>query len=278
MRRRREHRASSRTPKAVKSGRVRQSFGVLALAVVALVSAALVGGLLFHNAASDGGAPSGPKTAAIVDQLSLSFPNSSFVETATRVLEQAGYIVDYYPGEEVTVEFYRNLPTHGYDMILMRVHSGLARDDGKSTDYVSLFTGEPFSDTFSDERNYDDAEAGRLARARQFEGGPEYFAIVPDFIESSMRGVFDDTTIILMGCDGLKTPAAAETFVRKGVKAVVGWSDSVSASHTDAATERLLQHLLVDEIPTAQAVAQTMAEVGPDPEYESTLLTYPSGG
>ena len=43
--------------------------------------------------------------AAIVDQLSLTFPNQTFIETATNTLKQAGYTVDYYPGEKVTVEF-----------------------------------------------------------------------------------------------------------------------------------------------------------------------------
>lgn len=42
--------------------------------------------------------------AAIVDQLSLTYPNQTFTQTATNTLKQAGYSVDYYPGEEVTVE------------------------------------------------------------------------------------------------------------------------------------------------------------------------------
>lgn len=42
--------------------------------------------------------------AAIVDHLSLTFPNQTFKETATNTLTVAGYTVDYYPGEEVNVE------------------------------------------------------------------------------------------------------------------------------------------------------------------------------
>ena len=48
--------------------------------------------------------------------------------------------------------------------------------------------------------------------------------------------------------------------------------------HTDAAAEHLLRHLLVDGLTTQGAVARTMAEVGPDPDYESRLLVYPSKG
>lgn len=50
--------------------------------------------------------------AAIVDHLSLLASNQSFVETATNILEQAGYTVDYYPSENVTVEFYSDLPLY----------------------------------------------------------------------------------------------------------------------------------------------------------------------
>jgi len=218
--------------------------------------------------------------AAIVDQLSLTFPNPDFVETATNTLEEAGYSVDYYPGEEVTVEFYRDLPRHGYELIILRVHSGLVRQvsaatgDRTLTDYVSLFTGEPYSD-----EKYAGVEAaGRLGVgvARYHEGSPPYFGITPYFIESTMEGRFDKTAIILMGCDGLRSHKTAEAFLQKGAKAFVSWSGPVSAAHTDAATERLLQHLLIDRLTMQEAVTRTMAEVGPDPSYDSTLLLYPS--
>ena len=101
---------------------------------------------------------------------------------------------------------------------------------------------------------------------------------MPNFIKSSMKGNFPGTTIIIMGCDGLRSDSIAEAFVERGAKAVVGWDGLVSSAHTDAATERLLQHLLADGLPLQEAVAQTMAEVGPGPSYGSTLLAYPSGG
>ena len=55
--------------------------------------------------------PTSELKAAIVDHLSLTAPNQTFIQTATNILKQAGYTVDYYLGEEVTVEFYRNLLT-----------------------------------------------------------------------------------------------------------------------------------------------------------------------
>jgi len=206
--------------------------------------------------------------AAIVDQLSLTQPSPDFAERATNILEQAGYAVDYYPGEEVTVEFYRNLATHDYDLILLRVHSGLGRESG----YVNLFTSEPYSET----KYVDEQIAMRFGRARYYEGGPVYFGIMPQFIYSSMKGRFDGTTIIMMGCWGLSWTDMAEAFVQKGAKAVVSWDGLVSADHTDEATERLLEHLVTNGHTVREAVDQTMAEVGPDPAYGSKLLFYPS--
>lgn len=211
--------------------------------------------------------------AAIVDQLSLTFPNPAFVETATRLLEQAGYTVDYYPGEQVTVDFYKDLPTGGHRLLILRNHSSLVGTGGELTDDAGLYTSEPY-----DKRKYlDDQIAQRLMVARYHEGGPEYFGLMPDFVRSSMRGTFNDATVIMMGCDGLRSDMLAEAFVRRGAQAVVSWSGPVGADHTDAATEHLLDHLLIDGLTIQEAVTQTMVEVGPDPIYDSVLRLFPSG-
>ena len=211
--------------------------------------------------------------AAIVDQLALTEPNPSFSETATRTLQGAGYTVDYYPGEQVTVDFYRELPTHNYDLIVLRNHAARRPDvlASRLPDEAALFTSEAYSrDKYVDEQN-----TLRLIKA-SYPGGDEvFFGIRSDFITSSMKGRFHDTTIVLMGCNGLTTSATAEAFIEKGARAVVGWSDLVSAGHTDEATERLIQHLVVDRLTLGEAVQRTNAEVGPDPAYGSVLRVYP---
>jgi hypothetical protein len=216
---------------------------------------------------------SGPPKAAIVDHLALTFPNPAFVQEATSMLEQAGYAVDYYPGEEVTVEFYRDLPTHDYDLIIFRVHSARTVKEGKLSDDVVLFTSELY-----DQAGYAaEQKARQVGRARYYyEGSPWYFSIRASFIAPGMTGRFEGATVIMMGCDALRSDGLAAAFVKKGADAVVGWDGSVSASHTDAATERLLEHLLVDHHAIAEAVMEAMAEVGPDPSYGSKLVLYPA--
>jgi hypothetical protein len=253
-------------------------------AAATLLAAALAGGLgaaalLFTGVL--GGGSAGPKTAAIVDQLSLTQPNPAFAEAATDLLEGAGYTVDYYPGEQVTVDFYRNLPTHGYDLLILRVHSGTVMEVSATTgeeterEYVSLFTGEPYDDTKYRDERYPQVQADRVGKAVYYEGASPLFSVALGFIRDSMRGRFDKALVILMGCDGLRSPRTAEAFVEKGASAFVSWSRTVSAAHNDAGSERLLAKLFVDGLTLGEAVAQTNAELGPDPEYGAELRVYP---
>ena len=245
---------------------------VVIVLAVALVAALLASGLLLRSLAP-GGAPAEPSTpqAAIVDQLGLRAPNPEFVKDTTDMLEQAGYSVDYYPAEEVTVDLYRDLPSRGYEFIILRVHSGRVRGTGGSE--IALFTSELYTPT----KYVEEQRSLRLAIATSYKGGPQYFAIERGFIESSMRGRFDDTTVILMGCNGLRNDRSATAFLQKGAKSFVSWDRFVSASHTDAATERLLEHHLVNGLSMEDAVAQTMAEVGPGPSFGAELRIV-SGG
>ena len=240
-------------------------FSLAALAVAVAIAVPLV----FMRGSQE---PSSPR-AAIVDQLSLTELNPDFAEEVTDMLEGAGYTVDYYPGEQVTVDFYRELPTHNYDLIVLRNHAARRPDvlASRLPDEAALFTSEAYSrDKYVDEQN-----TLRLIKA-SYPGGDEvFFGIRSDFITSSMKGRFHDTTIVLMGCNGLTTSATAEAFIEKGARAVVGWSDLVSAGHTDEATERLIQHLVVDRLTLGEAVEKTTAELGPDPAYGSVLRVYP---
>ena len=241
-----------------------------ALAIV--VSAVAVGAWLLLGGSDE---PPGPPTAAIVDQLSLTAPNPEFAEEATALLEEAGYEVDYFPGEEVTVDFYRELPTHGYDLVLLRAHAaGTDFGDDEKTSDVTLFTSEAVSEKYGKEQR------SRLVRgvgytAQQMEAGDLLFGIPPAFVEHAMHGDFDGATVVLMGCDVLRAENMAQAFVERGAGTVVGWDRTVSASHTDAATLSMLRHMFDEELSVQDAAEAAMAEVGPDPYYDSVFLSYP---
>ena len=207
--------------------------------------------------------------AAIVDHLSTSYPNEAFVKESSAILKEAGYHVDYYKGEEVTVEFYRNLPTLEYDLIVFRVHSAYIHK------YLSLamFTSEPYSK----ERYVQEQMRNRVARGfiePYHSGDPDYLVITDKFVRYSMNGSFKDTLIIMMGCTGIKK-CIASAFLQKGAKAYIGWNGLVSAEHTDKTTIQLLKQLLLERQTIAKAVGQTMKEAGSDPRHKSMLLFWP---
>ena len=212
--------------------------------------------------------------AAIIDQLSLTFPNQTFIETATNTLEQAGYTVDYYPGEQVTVEFYRNLPTHGYGLIILRVHS-TATSTQRTEAPVTLFTSERASPTKYVYEELTDQVVGASFSDEERERGIIYFGISPLFVIRSMKGDFQNSVIIMMGCEGLNNTLMAEAFVEKGAKVYISWNQQVSASHTDTATTQLLQHFLIEKLTLKHSVQETSKEVGFDPAYNSLLIYYP---
>lgn len=215
--------------------------------------------------------PSSEPRAAIVDQLSLTYPNQTFVQTATNMLKNAGYAVDYIPGENVTVNYYRNLPAYNYKIVILRVHAGIWPE----MHAISFFTSE----TYSESKYTADQLAFYLGRAifpnSTTNEEPGYFAITANFVKHAMKGSFNDTTVIMMGCYGLEYPSMAEAFIEKGAHVYIGWNGTVSADHTDEATIDLLKHLILEKQAIGQAVENTMKEIGEDPTYKSPLTYYP---
>ena len=276
-------RKKSRRPGASRPQRTGRSRGaprrlVAPLALVAVVlSAAAVGGVLVLVAGRGGGPPPPvPNTAVIVDHLSLTAPSPEFVDAATHTLEEAGFTVDYFPGEEVTVDFYRNLQTKGYELIIFRAHSSQIQGEwkGKMYDETVLFSDEPYDKTLY----VDEQKDFSLGQVYASEGGPRFFGIGSGFVRSSMRGNFEGTTINMMGCNGLKTRTTAQAFLDRGAKAVVSWDSDVSSGHTDRATERLLELLAGEGLTPEEAVAQTADELGPDPAYDAELTVLSAEG
>ncbi len=256
------------------TGTGRELRGALLMVAVFAAIAAVFAASVFVYSRLGGDDDDGVLRAVIVDQLDLTFPNQDFRDQTTETLEAAGYVVDYVPGPEVTVDYYRDLPKGDYDLVLLRSH--VARFEGASDELAlaEIFTSEPYSDSeyvWEREQGY----IGSVAYFGDEEGGETYFGIGPAFVLERMNGRFDGSTIVMMGCSGLFSTPMAEAFIRKGADAFVSWDDLVSAEHTDAATLRLVERMVVDELSVADATEATMAEIGPDPYYKSTLLSYP---
>jgi hypothetical protein len=211
------------------------------------------------------------KKAALVDQIALTNPNPEFTDQALAYLKEAGFSTDVYEGEEITVEFYRTLPTQGYQLILIRSHSTNVLNEKIPGGPVFLFTSEIYDKS----RYVKEQLTNRIGRARTLYGedSPLYFAILSGFVRQDMEGHFNDTLIIIGGCQSLGTTDLAQALLDRGASAVVGWNEWVDLYHNDQALLHLLRGLTTDKLTLEQAVRRTMNEIGPDPAYDS-ILTY----
>lgn len=190
--------------------------------------------------------PSPPK-AAIIDQLgssklaaSIRFENQTFVEAAEELLHLRYSIIDYY-SDNATVEQYKELASRGYKLIVWRAHSAL---DLKSK-YVAISATDKYSSDYYNA--YLDNEQLTLCNITgDSDLSKMYLGITPKFVKEVMNGRFDDTTIILMSCNGLRSGyyATAQAFEQKGVRVFISWDEWVDFENNDRATSLLLQYLL----------------------------------
>jgi len=225
------------------------------------------------NSTGNGG---GVLKAAIVDQLYVLQPDPSLIEEATRMLESAGFAVDVWQGNDITVDFYRRLASLGYRFILFRVHSGilleLEGDKVVELENTYFFTAEEYTST----RYVTDQLADKVSYAIMEENFPQVFAVNSEFFRG-VKGSFDHTVILAMGCESYRYNDMPEVFMGKGASAYIGWSGVVSLEHTDEATLDLLENLCNGNMTIAQSVSNTMADIGHDPYFDSYLKYYPEG-
>jgi hypothetical protein len=134
-----------------------------------------------------------------------------------------------------------------------------------------LFTNEEFRW----DKHQVDVVNDRLFMASIAEGYPWVFSISPKFIRESMTKEFDDTVIIMMGCEGIYLTDLAEAFVDKGASAYLAWDASVNLDYVDEATTYLIGQLCSENATIKEAVDSTMDIIGPDPKYAAELKYYP---
>ena len=213
----------------------------------------------------------GKLKAVIIDQLYSLQPNEAFIHQMSQELRAYGFEVDLYQGDEVTVDFYRQLPGHGYKLIIFRAHSGLLGSQEEIIKRTCLFTNEHYSRT----KHVTEQLGDQLAMARIDENHPWVFGIGAKFVTQSMEGRFPNTVIVMMGCSCLYLDDLAEAFIQKGASTYIGWDASVGLNYVDEATPILVINLCTKGMTIKEAVDKTMADVGPDPDHHASLKYYP---
>ena len=265
------------------------SFG-LGRAVVG--AALLAGGIAGFRLAAD--ASPHPPVAVIYDQISLDDPRDDFSRRSRSLLVDAGYRVQHIGPRQASVRHFAELPRSAPSLLILRTHAALVVENGQWTPEVALFTAEPVDASHEPTNDGQTWEIETRQQAKPWpgaSGGPsreEILALIPvrrtsghdrrpmygigaRYVREHMIGRFDDTIVMLMGCDGMRGRAISEAFLARGARAVVGWSTEVSAAHTDHATLSFVR-AVAKGASVADAVRFAMLHAGPDPTSGAYLI------
>jgi len=170
--------------------------------------------------------------AVIIDQLHNELPSKYFQNKVTEYLTYAGYKVDLYTTDEITIDFYKQLPTMNYEYIVFRTH---ALGEGMVDTSASLFTGEKYSE----HKYIKEQFLGHIGRGVPILYGDmikldadrimdkTYYVVGSKFVEEFMVGNFQNSTIILGGCETAKDSQLAKSFLKRGASEVIGWTGLV---------------------------------------------------
>ena len=209
--------------------------------------------------------------AVVIDQLSPAYANEKLRGGARESFGAFGLEVKEYEGDEVDVDLYRGLGLMDCGVCLIRSHSGILVLEGEEKEHItSLFTNEPYSQL----RYVSEQLSDRVLIVRSNEDDEQLtFGISPLFVEKSMEGELPSTIVIIAGCSCLGSPDLATAFLSRGASVVVSWDRSVNLDYLDVVTAYFLEGFFSRGLTLEDAVAQTMAEYGPDSEFGS-IMTY----
>ena len=192
--------------------------------------------------------------AVFIDELALTYPDQSLVTNATQALLAHGYTLDYVAPNPSSVDTFRQLPSQGYDLIIIRAHTA---------SHQAIITTEEY-----DQNAYAADQISHRLVPAQVSDGPEYFALTPQFIRQDMNGMFQGSTIVVTGCSALEgTSDMAQAFLDKGAQFFVGWDNSVTIIHDDNQIG-----VLIGSLAEGKNVPDAVGQAGsPDPVYNGRL-------
>jgi len=242
----------------------------------------------------------GPPRAAIIDQLNDDIPSQYFQDKASEYLETAGYEVAIFTTEQLTVDFYKKLPTMNYELIVFRTHAiGNNGTDDTGEEKVSLFTGEKYRD----DKYISEQLAGQISKGAPFmssvievstelpkmdnsnqtsleiitpwelvDDSNPYFLIGAKYVDEIMEGKFPNSLIVLGGCSTLANPTLANSLIRRGASSIVGWDNLVGSVNNDHTILAFLENYLINDMEIQDAVEAAMAKSS-KVTYEANFLS-----
>ena len=263
-----------------------------------LIAFAVQENLTVNQSYSSNGAPK----AAILDQLDNDIPNEEFQKKATQYLKDAGYEVDLFTTQQLTVDFYKKLPKMNYEFIVVRSHAiGSDGPDYFEKEPVSIFTGEKYADDkYIQEQLFGQLGKGAPYMSSQVEVSVDlsglnqttsnevvsesswrlldttnpYFLVGSKYVNDLMEGSFPNSVIVLGGCSTLSNPSLAKALVNRGASSVVGWDRLIGSTKNDQVVLAFLESVLINDMEVDKAVQFVNEKFKLNPESEPTFSYY----
>jgi len=210
-------------------------------------------------------AQSSVKRAALVDALSSVYPHPQFVDKIRTIMNNTGYGFDYFSEGAATLDFFFNLPSQGYSIIILRVEGVNIRVGDASP--VAFAT----SDQYASPQRISDQMRNDLGVIEA--NGHTYFAMTPKAISQLMCGQFQGTTVLVMACNSLSDSSLAQAFIDKGAKSFIGWNGSITIVHDDRVFTAVIA-LLTMGVQAGSAASYASNLFGADPIWGGTLSSY----
>lgn len=199
------------------------------------------------------------KSAVIIDPI----VQKGFESRATDLLSRNGYNVEYYSGDEVTIDFLKQIPAE-QDLYIFRVHSTCINNR------TWVFSGEKYQTN-----SYPILQlAGLIHKAKPSHISNYMFAVSPEFFQEYNKNRFKDGIVLMMGCDGLYTHDLAEAFCEEGATIYVSWDGKVCLEHTDRVFLSILESICMRKSTILGAIEYAQNQIGRDPVYNSLLDYY----
>lgn len=238
----------------------------IALTLLSVVVGALLAYQGFHGTSVETAISN---RAAILDGLGIDFPNKTFIDSATRILEEAGFTVDVYGSENVTLNLLKSLPSKKYSLVIFRVHGGRIRQP------IGLFIGGGlFVERCGPESHREEVESGYLLLGRPFLSNHTYCVAPPHYISDKLKGRFTETLVIAMSCFTGDDRVMADAFFSKGAGAYLGFKGEVSPQYVDAFTIRFLEKVYLGKLSPREAFEEVLEEMGVDKAYGGEPVLY----
>jgi len=256
------------------------------IAVVVTFSVIITSSLQENSPQNETSNYDGPPRAAIIDQLHDDIPSIYFQKKAIEYLETAGYKVDLFTTEQLTVDFYKKIPTMNYEYIVFRTHA-IGNDAQNSTEElkVSLFTGEKYRDdkyiteqlsgqigkgapfmrslmdvsvNLSEMDNSNQTRVEVITPVELVDDSNPYFLIGPKYVDEVMEGKFPNSVLVLGGCSTLSNPSLAISLINRGASSVVGWDALIGSTKNDSMVLSFLENHLINNMEIQDAVESSM--------------------